>query len=334
MGKLSTEDIKKMLNCIKRDPRVIVLPQYGFDSGVHVLNDDEWLVVSTDPCIGVPEEWFGWLLINYVASDIALFGAKTEFCTINFLGSPSTETEVFQRVMKQTCVAAEELDIAIVTGHTGRYYGISTIVGVCTGYGHISKDRLITPRDAKPGDCILCVKPIGLETTVNFAIVHDGLAEELFGVLRAKELSKLVPMQSCVKEALALARIEGVHAMHDATEGGIVAALNEMATASNVGFVVEQENFLIPEEAHLLKKFYKLSDTQMLSMSSTGTVLAAVNRDAVNEVEAVLSQIGVEGRFLGCFTENLRRILVKSGEETLFPSEANDPYTRICSQNL
>ena len=45
----------------------------GYDAGVHRLGD-KYVVVAADPCTGVPEEWFGWLLINYAASDVALFG--------------------------------------------------------------------------------------------------------------------------------------------------------------------------------------------------------------------------------------------------------------------
>ncbi len=67
------------------------------------------------------------------------------------------------------------------------------------------------------------------------------MAQELFGADKQEELSKLVYMQSCVKEALELAEIGGVHAMHDATEGGFVAALNELAEASKVGFRVDWE---------------------------------------------------------------------------------------------
>ena len=97
MGKLPTKDLKQLLSCIKPDSRVVVSPQFGFDAGVHRLDNGEYLVVSTDPCIGVPTQLFGWFLINYVASDIALFGAKTQFCTINLLGPPSTEPKVFHR---------------------------------------------------------------------------------------------------------------------------------------------------------------------------------------------------------------------------------------------
>jgi len=100
MGKLDTEELKKLLSCIKKDNRVIVPPSPGFDSGVHILND-KCLVVSTDPCIGVPEKWFGWLLIHYAASDVALFGAKPEYCTLNLLGPPQTKPETFYEIMKR-----------------------------------------------------------------------------------------------------------------------------------------------------------------------------------------------------------------------------------------
>lgn len=334
MGKLPNNELKRMLDYIKKDSRVVVSPQLGFDAGVHQIDENRYLVVSTDPCIGVPETWFGWLLVNYVASDVALFGAKMEFCTVNLLGSPATEAAVFQKVMEQACDAADELGVAIVTGHTGTYEGLSTVVGVCTGYGHVDKDRLITPAGAQAGDHIVCVKPVGLETVVNFALTQGARAETLFGVKRTRELTKLVTLQSCVKEALLLADIEGVHAMHDATEGGLTAALNEVAEASDVGFKVRWENLLIPEEVDLLREAYQLSDTQVLSMSSTGTFLAAVCPKARDKVEAVLRQNGVAVRFLGFFTKNGSRVLVKNGKETVFPRDADDPYARFLSAKL
>ncbi|MEM2937157.1 MAG: AIR synthase-related protein [Candidatus Bathyarchaeia archaeon] len=318
------------MSCIKRDPRVIVPPMPGFDSGVHLLGD-KCLVVSTDPCIGVPETWFGWLLIHYAASDVALFGAKPEYCTLNLLGPPSTKPETFQKIMDQACNAAEELEIAVVTGHTGTYKSLSTLIGVCTAYGRTSKNRLITPGNAKPKDLILCVKPLGLEVAVNFALIYETLAEKIFGAERTAVLKRLVTMQSCVKEALLLAATGGVHAMHDATEGGLMAALNEIAEASNVGFRVEFEKIPFAKEAYTLKDWFKLSESQMLSMSSTGTLLASVNAKAKEMIEEALHRNGFEAHFIGEFTREKRRILVKKGVETFFPEKADDPYERILS---
>lgn len=330
MGKLSREDLKRLLSCIKYDPEVIVPPSPGLDSGVHLI-DGKYLVVSTDPCIGVPDKWFGWLLIHYAASDVALFGAKPQYCTINLLGPPSTTSEVFFQVMDQACRAADEIGTRIVTGHTGTYRGLSTLAGVCTAYGTIEKEHLITPGGAVEGDYIICTKQFGLEVAVNLSLTNQLLAKNLFGTTRTKELQKSVKTQSCVKDALLLGRTNGVHAMHDATEGGLTAALNEMADASELGFKIESEKIPFARESRTLKNQFQLSETEMLSMSSTGTVLVAVTPKSKKAVLRKLRQNRIQASVLGLFTKNSRRILVKERKETQFPRREQDPYERILS---
>jgi len=255
-----------------------------------------------------------------------------QFCTINLFGSLTTEAAVFHKIMEQACKAANELDAAVVTGHTGTYDSLSTVVGVCTGYGHVDKNMLVTPGGAKPGDHVVCINPIGLETAVNLALTHGALAEKLFGVERTKELTKLVTLQSCVKEALLLAETKEVHAMHDATEGGLTAALNEMPEASNVGFEFEWEHLLIPNEVQAFRQFYELSPVQVLSLSSTGTFLVAVSPEDKAKIESVLSQNRIEARFIGSFTKDKKRILIKNWKKQYFPRESDDPYTKLLAK--
>jgi hydrogenase maturation factor len=330
MGKLPNKELKTLLSCIKKDSRVIIPPTIGYDSGVHLI-DDKYVVIATDPCTGVPQEWFGWLLINYAASDVALSGAKPEFCTINLLGPKSTKPATFQKIMRQTCKAADELGIAIVRGHTGMYDSLSDLLGVATVYGSVQLEKLITPGNAKPGDLILCTKPLGLETITNFSLTHKAMAQRLFGAEQQEKLSEQVRMQSCVKEALQLAEISGIHAMHDATEGGFVAALNELAEASKVGFRVNWEKIPVCKEVLALQDYFKLNDAQVLAVSSTGTILAAVDAQAQERVEATLSSNGLSACFLGEFTENKERVLIKKRIEVSFPQVADDPYTLILS---
>ena len=87
--------------------------------------------------------------------------------------------------------------------------------------------------------------------------------------------------------------------MHDATEGGFVAALNELAEASKVGFRVDWDKIPICKEALALQSHFGLTDEQLLSMSSTGTILAAVDPQSKRENQKALSQNGLSACFLG-----------------------------------
>jgi hydrogenase maturation factor len=138
-------------------------------------------------------------------------------------------------------------------------------------------------------------------------------------------------MQSCVKEALLLAEIEGVHAMHDITEGGFTVALNEMAEASKVGFQIDFNKIPIPNEIRTLQENFKLSDEQVLAMSSTGTILASVSPKAKEDIERVLRKCGLKPRYIGAFTKTLQRVLLKNGKAIPFSKKADDPYARIIS---
>jgi hydrogenase maturation factor len=328
MGKLAAKELQKMLHCIRKDERVLVPPQIGFDSGVHRIGD--FLVaVAADPCTGVPEEWFGWLLVNYAASDVALSGAKPEFCTVTLLGPRPTEPSRFQKVMEQTCRAADELGIAIVRGHTGMYDSLNDLLGVCTVYGTVKAERLITSGGARAGDLIFCTKPLGVETITNYSVAHPDAAKKLFGAEKQAEYASLVMMQSCVKEAEALSEIEGVHAMHDATEGGFVAALNELAAASKVGFKVNWQEIAVPSEARVLQRHFGLTDAQLLAFSSTGTILGAVEPKDKQKVEAALEKLKLTAQFIGEFTENGERNLHRGNCTEVFPAAAEDPYTMM-----
>ena len=298
---------------------------------IAVMCENKYVVVATDPCIGVPDEWFGWLLINYAASDVALFGAKPEFCTINLLAPLATKPDVFQSIMRQACGTADELGIAIVRGHTGTYDGLSKPVGVCTAYGTVAKEKLITPGNAKDGDLVMCTKAVGFETLINFSLTHKALAKRLFGRQEAEQLMKSVKMESCVGEALAMAEIDGVHALHDATEGGLTNALNEVAEASSLGLRIEFEELPVTAEMNALQKEFGLSLEQVLSASSTGMIVAAVDKEARTIVEETLRNQGVPASFIGAFTKSKDRVLTWGGGGTLFPRVADDPYGRILS---
>ena len=141
-------------------------------------------------------------------------------------------------------------------------------------------------------------------------------------------------MQSCVNEALVLSKIDGVHAMHDTTEGGLIASLNEMAEASNVGFKINFDKIPIIDEIRKFQDVFELSPEEVLAMSSTGTILASIHPEIRNIVKQAMRDTCVNTSFVGSFTKSKECILIIDGEEIPFPKKANDPYATILSRKI
>jgi hydrogenase expression/formation protein HypE len=132
-----------------------------------------------------------------------------------------------------------------------------------------------------------------------------------------------------VNEALTLADAGGVTAMHDATEGGSVAALNEIADASKRGFVIDYAKLPITKELQILAKHFRLSRKQVMSMSSTGTLIAAVSPKAKSKITRALAKQRTTATSIGVFTKGKCRILRYKGRTEQFPLQADDPYAKI-----
>ncbi len=332
MGKFDSERLSKIIEDIKHSNKVIVPPTPGCDSGVFKVDNNRYMVVSTDPCTAVPQEWFGWLMIQYPSSDVAIFGAKPTIATINLLGPIGTNYKVYKRIVRQARMAARELKMDIISGHTGNYSSISQVIGICTVAGFVKKERLIKPMNSKPEDFILIVKPLGLEILTNLALINYEKSKILFGLKKAQSLRSMIRCQSCVDEALLLAKCRGLHAMHDIAEGGLISALNEMADMSNLGFEIFYENLPMMEEMKNLQEYSRLSMIETLSASSTGCLIASISPDNKDEIIEVLNEKGVTNKIAGKFYRKKGRFINLKNRKVKFPQRAKDPYIKIvCS---
>ncbi|MFQ6126162.1 MAG: AIR synthase-related protein [Candidatus Heimdallarchaeota archaeon] len=330
MGKFLAEDLQEIIACIAHDPEVLIPPRPGFDAGVFNLDNERCVVIATDPCVGVPEAWFGWFLIHFACSDVALFGIPPRLCSVNILAPLNTSKDIFKRIMTQVCNTTKDLDISLVTGHSGTYSGIFEITGTCTALGIGLKRNLITPAGAQPGDKIFITKNLGLEVLINYSFFKESEANELFGHSKVQAFQNMIEMQSCVKDALTITQSRAVSAMKDITEGGFIIALNELADASKLGFRVSLEKLPISEEFHALVKAYHLSLNQILGTSSTGVITGALTPSKEKQFMEHLKKRGIEATIVGEFRDEQQKVLVTAdGAENPFPYGNFDPYTLL-----
>jgi hydrogenase maturation factor len=80
-----------------------------------------------------------------------------------------------------------------------------------------------------------------------------------------------------------------------------------------------------------LQSHFKLTDEQLLATSSTGTIIAAIDPQNKEKITEALSQNGLSASFMGEFSENKDRVLLRNGKQESFPLTSGDPYDRILS---
>jgi hydrogenase expression/formation protein HypE len=329
MGKFDSKKLSEIIKYLKHSNDVIVPPTPGCDAGVYKVDNSRYMVISSDPCTGVPREWFGWLMIHYPSSDVATFGTKPTMAAINLLGPIGTNYKVYERIMHQVSKAAKELKIDIIAGHTGNYSSLSQVIGICTVAGFVKKERLVKPTNSKPGDLILIVKPLGLETLTNFTLANYEKSRILFGSKKAQSLRAMVHRQTCVDEALLLAKYEGLHSMHDIAEGGLITALNEMADLSYLGFDIFYESLPMMEGMKKLQEYFGLGGVETLSASSTGCLIASISPDNKEEIIEALDKKELTNEIIGKFSKKKDRSINMKNRKIRFPQKAKDPYFKI-----
>jgi len=194
---------------------------------------------------------------------------------------------------------------AIVTGHTGRYEGCAyPMVGGATFLAIAPKDGWVTANMARPGNHVLVTKTAALEATAILSNTFPDLIERRLGADVTKRARALFDSMSTVDDALTAASIGlrrgGVWAMHDATEGGVRNAVWEMAQASGVGVDVNLARVPVDPAVAAVSKVFGMDP---LDAISEGTLVIAVEPDAVSEVIARLKREEMLAEDIGHFTK-------------------------------
>ena len=135
--------------------------------------------------------------------------------------------------------------MAVVSGHTGRYEGCEyPMIGGATVIGIGPRDRYVTPDMAVPGDVVILTKGAAIEAAGLFAVTFPERVAQRYGEQAAREAEEIFWQMSVVEDALtaveAGVREDGVTAMHDATECGVLGGLFEVARASGVGMTIDR----------------------------------------------------------------------------------------------
>ncbi len=299
-GKLSPEDLQRIVFPFlgRRRPDVLVRAGIGEDSAI--LDFGDWVcVLPTDPITGAARH-AGWLSVHVSCNDVASNGAEPVGVLVTVLLPEQAREEDLATLMEEVHRAASELGIEVLGGHTEVTPGLAATIISTTAVGKAPKSRYVTSSGARPGDALVLTKSAGLEGT---AILATDFEEKLKGILSPEALARAQGFRreiSVVPEGLAAARL-GATAMHDPTEGGVLGAIHELATAAGLGVEVDVDSVPLREETREICRFFQADPLKLIS--SGAMLIACPDGEAM---VAGLAREAIPAAAVGRFTESDR----------------------------
>jgi hydrogenase expression/formation protein HypE len=267
--------------------------------------------------------------VHILASDAATSGLPLRWMTVDLNLPPEISDEDLTALWDAYSRACNDLGIAVVTGHTARYDGCAwPMVGGATCAAVGSEDAYVTPTMAQPGDAIVVTKGAAIEATALFAATFPDRLAETVGVDVVKSADALFEEMTVVPEARIASqfglRDAGVTSMHDATEGGVIGGLTEVAAASEVGLRIDLDAIPIRPEVGAVCDAVGIDP--LISISE-GTLIATVVPHRAEEFVSVLSGNGIDGAVVGEVTPpGPGSVAVTGGGERELVHPGLDPF--------
>ena len=276
---------------------VRVGPQHGVDFGVVDVGERS-LVVATDPISIIPQLGFeraARFAFDVVCADVAVSGLAPAYLSMNFSLPPEMTDAAFAAVWETIDEEARDLGASVVAGHTARYAGCSyPWVGGATVMAVGDPEELVRPDGARPGDDLLVTTGPGVEAV--------GLLTTLFGDEMELDEATLDAARERfddargVRDALTAAAAGPVTAMHDVTEGGLDAALCELAGSAGVRIEVEREAVPMRPGVEAVCTYHDLDPWRV---TSSGSLLVAVDPAGTDRVLDALAARGTTAALVG-----------------------------------
>lgn len=284
----------------KPDDRLIVPPLTGVDAAVIRVNAEEVLIVAEDPIFPMPGkgyEDFGYYTVHIGASDVAVMGVKPQFLSYTLLMPPKTTDAEFRQIVDSIHTTALDLGMTIVGGHTGYYPAVTVpTIGGITVFSFAREGEYVTPKGARVGDAVIVTKGPAVETVGILATLYEEELSRTFTPSFIERAKGYMEKMSVVVDALTAMEAGGVHGMHDATEGGVLGGLFEVANASQVGMWIEESRFIWTEEIEGICRYFQIDP--LLSIAE-GTLIIVCESSAASRILQSLEGKGIPASIVG-----------------------------------
>ncbi|MDD5748345.1 MAG: hydrogenase expression/formation protein HypE [Actinomycetota bacterium] len=266
----------------------------------------------------------GKLAVCGTINDLAMRGAKPLYLTMGLIIEEGFRLNLLKDILTSASECARDANVRIVTGDTkvverGNADGLYINTA---GVGIVPEGCEVSISGAMSGDVIVVNGYVGDHGIA----VLGGRDEQSFEM---NVLSDCAPLHNLVSEML---EVGGVHALRDPTRGGIAAALNEMAQASNVQFDVFESSMPVREEVRAVCEMLGLDP---FYVANEGKLVASISQGKADEVLEVMrgNDLGKDSRIVGRVLNGRRglvNLLTSVGSKRILRMPSGEQLPRIC----
>lgn len=264
----------------------IILP--AFDNAIlHELHDGAKigkLAMTTDSYVVRPIFFrggdIGKLAVCGTVNDLSVTGAIPKWLSVGVILEEGFDFDALKKIVASMAAAAHEAGVQIVTGDTkvvGRGQADGIFINTA-GVGELIDGVDISAKKICAGMKVLVSGTLGDHATAILAGRH-GLE------LPESVKSDCAPLNGLIREMLAVE--PKIAMLRDATRGGLAAVLNEIATAANVGILLDEEKIPVREE---VRGVCDILGFDVLELANEGKIVAVVPAESCEKILAIMHE--------------------------------------------
>lgn len=303
------------------DGAVLPAPTIGGKGGRLVMATDSHVVSP----LFFPGGDIGCLSVHGTINDVAVMGATPLYLAAGFILEEGFPLADLARIVESMARAAREAGVPVVTGDTkvverGKGDGIFITT---TGVGALPEGRDIGGAKARPGDAILVSGNLG-DHGVAIMSQRENLSFD------APIASDTAALHGLIADLLATGA--DIRVLRDPTRGGLAATLNEIATQSGVGMMLQEKAIPIHPVVAAACEFlgldplYVANEGKLVCVCAPGDaerVLAALRAHPLGANAARIGEVSADDHHFVQLTTTL-------GGRRIVDWLAGDQLPRIC----
>lgn len=273
------------------------------------------------------------------ANILASRGGEAVAAALSILLPPESEEQTLKEMMAEAEQTCSELHIRIAQAQARVTAAVREPLMTVTAYGvtahgvaaaktesGMSEAAYHTVKAARPGQDIVVSKWIGLEGTAILARCFEESLRERYPAWLPETASGFDRYLSTVPEA-AVATQSGVCVLHNVSEGGILAALWELAEGAGVGLTIDLKKLPVRQETVEVCNHCNVNPYELLS----GGCLLMTCADGAELVRA-LEAAQIPAVIVGKVTDSNDRLILNEDEVRYLDRPHEDSIYQVIEQ--